>query len=81
MSIQLTIDAAHVLKKWSTWLAVASASSTAAMLAYGQLPLDVQTAFPHWILTVLGIVAVVSAGAIPIATSIQQSNIPTSETP
>jgi hypothetical protein len=79
--IQLTIDAKHVLRKWSTWLAAASASSTAAMLAYAQLPTDVQTAFPHWILTALGIVAVASAGAIPIATSIQQSNIPTEPQP
>ena len=76
MSIQLTIDAKHVLKKWSTWLSLAAASSTAAMLTYGSLPLDVQEAFPHWILSLLGFIAVASAAMVPIATSVQQSNIP-----
>lgn len=79
MSIQLTIDAKHVLKKWSTWLAVASAAANAGLLAYGQLPIDAQGYFPHVILSVLGVIAVAGPLLIPVATSIQQKNIP--ETP
>lgn len=77
MSIQFTIDAGHVLKKWSTWLAAVSVSCQAGMYAYMQLPMQVQDQFPTWFLTALGIGSVISALLVPAATSIQQRSIPT----
>jgi hypothetical protein len=74
--IQLTIDAKHVLKKWSTWLAAAIASATTIVLGYDHLPASVQEWFPHVILTVATTVMVLGPVLIPIATSIQQRNIP-----
>jgi hypothetical protein len=76
MNINLTFDAKHVLKKWSTWLSLMSASSTAGLLAYGALPQGGQDAFPHLILTILSTLAVAGPLLIPLATSIQQGNIP-----
>lgn len=76
MSIVLTIDAQHVLKKWSTWLAALCASCSAGLYAYMQLPFDVQAKFPAWVPLVLGVGSILSAMLVPAATSIQQRNIP-----
>lgn len=76
MSIVLTIDARHVLKKWSTWLAAFSGSTAAGLYAYMQLPMEMQDKFPSWFTTALGIASVVGAMLVPAATSIQQRNIP-----
>lgn len=74
--IVYTIDAQHWLKKWSTWLAAAAASASAGLAAYGVLPSGAQDAFPHWLLVALATTAVVAPTLIPLATSIQQKNIP-----
>lgn len=74
--MKLTPDAPFVLRKWSTWLAFASTASTTALLTYSQLPGRVQSLFPDWSLLALGALAMTSAALVPIATSLQQKNIP-----
>lgn len=77
MKLLLTIDAQHVLKKWSTWLAALAAASAAGIAAYGAMPTSAQDVFPHWLLVMLSTITVVAPALIPLATSIQQQNIPT----
>lgn len=75
----LTPDAAFWMRKWSTWLALASACSTAGLAAFVLLPARVQSLFPDWALLTLGAVAVGAAMLVPLATSIQQRSIPAPE--
>lgn len=80
MPIQLTIDAGYVFKKWSTWIAVASAMCAAGTLAYGALPVDLQAVLPAWFRSVLAFGAVTLPMLVPLATSIQQKSIPPAPT-
>ena len=80
MPLLLTIDAKHVLKKWSTWLAVATAMCAAGTLAYGALPVDLQQVLPSWFRSVLAFGAVTLPMLVPLATSIQQKSIPEAPT-
>lgn len=75
--ITYTHDAGFVLKKWSTWLSIVAASMFAGCMAYEQLPMSFRDAMPDWFQAAMGIAAVVSAMAVPVATSIQQKSIPT----
>ena len=59
----------------STWLAIASAASTAGLGAYALMPERAQALFPDWALVALGVVAVGSAIAIPVATSFRQRGL------
>jgi len=72
LGVPLTSDAGLVLRKASTWLAVASASSGAGLAAYAILPGRAQGLFPDWALIAMSVVAVGSALAVPLATSIRQ---------
>lgn len=67
-----TKDAHLRWHKWSTWLALASASASAGLGAYAILPGRVQGLMPDWALATLGGIAIVAALLIPLATSIQQ---------
>lgn len=67
-----TKDAHLRWHKWSTWLALASASASAGLGAYAILPARVQSLMPDWALATLGAIAIVAALLIPLATSIQQ---------
>lgn len=67
-----TKDAHLRWRKWSTWLAMASASASAGLAAFAILPGRVQGLVPDWALAALGGIAIVSAILIPLATSIQQ---------
>lgn len=73
--MKLTPDACKWYRKWSTWLAVASASSTTAMGAYALLPERAQLLIPDWALLVLGGTAVLSALLVPLATSLAQPKL------
>lgn len=75
--ITYTHDAKFVLKKWSTWLSIASVSLGSVALAWNQLPMSVQTMFPDWFRMAMAVLSLISAAAVPIATSIQQRAIPT----
>lgn len=76
MNLQWTHDAKCVLRKWSTSLALISASATAGLASYAILPDRAQAGFPDWALTTMSVTAVLSALLIPLATSLQQKNIP-----
>lgn len=67
-----TADAHLWARKWSTWLALASASSTAGLAAYAVLPARAQGLIPDSVLLALGTIAIASALLVPLATSIQQ---------
>lgn len=73
--MKLTPDAHLWWRKWSTWLALGSASATAGLGAYAILPDRVQGLMPDWALGALGAIAIVSALLIPVATSLSQKNI------
>jgi hypothetical protein len=73
--VELTADARLWARKWSTWLAVLSASAGAGLAAYAVMPARVQGLMPDWALMVLGGFSVVSALLVPVATSIQQRKI------
>lgn len=73
--MKLTPDAKHWRRKWSTWLALASAAATAGLGAYAVMPERVQGLIPDWCLLILGGVAIVSALLVPIATSLTQASI------
>lgn len=73
--MKLAHDASVWHRKWSTWLALASASATAGLAAYALLPERVQTMMPDWALGTLGGIAVVSALLIPVATSFTQTKL------
>lgn len=76
MNLQWTHDAKSVLRKWSTSLALISASTTAGLASFAILPERAQAGFPDWALTAMSVTAVLSALLIPLATSIQQRDIP-----
>lgn len=61
-----------VAARFSTLLALLSASATAGLGAYALLPERVQASFPDWSLVTLGAIAVGSALLIPVATSFKQ---------
>lgn len=62
-------------RKWSTWLAIASASATAGLGAYAILPERVQTLVPDWALMGLGSAAMLAALLVPLATSLSQKSL------
>lgn len=61
-----------VMARVSTLLALLSASATAGLGAYALMPERVQNLFPEWALITMGVLAVGSALAIPVATSFKQ---------
>ncbi len=73
--IQKTSDAHLVWRKASTWLALASASSTAGLAAFAILPERAQILFPDWVLIARSTIAVCSALLVPVATSIRQQGL------
>lgn len=75
LGVALTADASHWARKWSTWLALASASATAGLGAFAILPDRVQGLMPDWALATLGGVAIIAALLVPVATSVQQRGL------
>lgn len=75
--ITYTHDAKFVLKKWSTWLSLIAVSMGSVSLAWERMPESIHAMFPDWMRVVMAILSLVSAAAVPIATSIQQRSIPT----
>lgn len=75
LGLTLTHDAAKWARKWSTWLALASASATAGLGAFAILPARVQGLMPDWALATLGGVAIGAALLVPVATSVQQRGL------
>lgn len=73
--MKLTSDAKSWKRKWSTWLALASASATAALGAYALFPERVQALVPDWALGIFAGIALVSALLVPVATSVSQSSL------
>ena len=73
LGVQKTADAHIWRQKWSTWLALASASATAGLGAYAIMPERVQSIMPDWAIGTLGGIAILSALLIPLATSVQQA--------
>jgi len=67
-----TPDAHLRWHKWSSWLALSSASASAGLAAYAIMPARVQELVPDWTLAMNAGVAIVSAMLIPLATSIRQ---------
>lgn len=67
-----TKDAHLRWRKWSTWLALSSASASAGLAAYAIMPERAQALVPDWTLALNAAVAIISAMLIPLATSIQQ---------
>lgn len=74
--ISLTETAKYVHLKWSTWLAIASASSGAGLIAYAAMPQGAQDAFPHLLLSAMSVMTVIGPLLVPLATSLKQSSIP-----
>jgi len=70
-----TADAHLWAKKWSTWLALASASAGAALAAYAVLPARAQDMVPAWALGSLSAITIICALLIPLATSLSQASI------
>lgn len=73
--MKLAPDACKWHRKWSTWLALASACTTAALGAYALLPERAQLLIPDAALLVLGGTAVLSALLVPLATSLSQPKL------
>lgn len=73
--VEMVEDAYLWAHKWSTWLAVLSASAAAGLAAYAVMPSRVQNLMPDWALGSLGGVAIVSALLVPVATSIKQRKL------
>lgn len=67
-----TADAHLRWRKWSSWLALSSASASAGLAAYAIMPARAQALVPDWALAMNAGIAIVSAMLIPLATSIQQ---------
>lgn len=59
-------------RRISTWLGVAAASAGAALAAHVALPQAAQLAFPQPVLAGLGLVVVLGAASVPVATSFKQ---------
>lgn len=68
-------DFTDMLAKASTWLALLSTASGAALIAYAAMPERAQALFPDWTLAALGGLAVGSAFLVPVATSFKQRNL------
>ena len=62
-------------RKWSTWLAMTSASATGGLGAYAILPARAQELVPDWALMSLGGVAIMAALLVPLATSLSQEGL------
>jgi len=73
--IQLTQDANLWMKKWSTWLSLASASLTAGAVAFAAMPAAWQAEFPDGLGGYLAMAAVGCAMLVPVATSVSQSSL------
>lgn len=71
----MDFDFSFWIKRWSTWLALASASATAGLGAYALMPERVQNLFPDWTLATMGGIAVAAALLIPVATSATQPKL------
>lgn len=78
--MKFTPDARKWWRKWSTWLALASAMATAGLGSFAILPDRVQGLMPDWALGALGVVAIGSALLIPLATSLSQRALEADET-
>lgn len=76
----MNIDFTNWTKRISTWLAALSASATAAAAAFVLMPAEWRESFPGWAGTALTLTAVLSAAAIPLATSYKQKALGTDET-
>lgn len=72
----MNIDFACWWKRWSTWLAALSLSAGGALAAYAIFPQRLQELMPDWLLVTLGGIAMGAAFLIPLATSVQQKNLP-----
>lgn len=70
--MKLTSDARHWRKKWSTWLALAAASSAGGLGVYAMAPERAQNLVPDWALGALIAVGIVAGLLVPIATSVAQ---------
>lgn len=75
VGLTTTSDAHLWLRKWSTWLALASACAMGALGTYALMPERVQLLIPDWALLILGGVALVSALLVPLATSLSQPKL------
>jgi hypothetical protein len=75
MSIKHRFDFSSVLAKSSTWLATISASCTGALAAYALVPDSIQSLVSVGVMKAVAMGAIVSAAAIPIATSFKQRNL------
>lgn len=71
----MNIDFSFWMKRWSTWLALASLSATSGLGAYALMPERVQALVPDWALASLGGIAMGAVILIPVATSIAQPKI------
>ena len=73
--MKLTRDAKQWHLKWSTWLALAAASSAGGLGAYAMAPARAQDMVPDWALGTLITIAIISAVLVPVATSLSQRKL------
>lgn len=71
----MNIDFTNWTKRISTWLAALAASSTAAAGAFVLMPAEWRESFPGWAGAAFTLTAVLSAAAIPLATSYRQRSL------
>lgn len=60
-------------RRISTWLGIAGAAAGSALAAHVALPASAQVAFPQPVLAGLGLIVVLAAASVPLATSFRQS--------
>lgn len=65
-------DFSNLIKRASSWCAMASLSAGGGLAAYALFPGRLQALTPDWVLLALGGVAVAAAVLTPFATSFQQ---------
>lgn len=70
-------DWSNTFKKISTWLGLLSGGSGSALLAYATMPDRVQNLVPDAALLALGVLTVVPAFAVGVATAYKQSGLGT----
>ncbi|UHQ21906.1 hypothetical protein LVB77_14650 [Lysobacter sp. 5GHs7-4] len=73
--MKFTTDAKKWHRKWSTWLALAAASSAGGLGAYAVAPTRAQDMVPDWALGALITIAIVTAILVPVATSLSQAKL------
>jgi len=74
--ITYTQDANFVMKKWSTWLAIAAAALFAGVQYWESLPSMITSVLPEWLQGIMALAGLICAVMVPVATSIQQKSIP-----